>query len=48
METITFLLNHRLTYCFTVDLENIVLKCKFRVRIEQLCVSDEWIETLTV
>jgi len=36
METITFLLNHRLTYCFTVDLENIVLKCKFRVRIEQL------------
>ena len=25
-----------LTYCITVDLGNIVLKCKYRVRIEQL------------
>jgi len=32
METIIFLLNHLLT----VDLGNIVLKCKYRVRIEQL------------
>ena len=36
METIIFLLNHMLTYCITVDLENIVLKCKYRVCIEQL------------
>jgi len=36
METIIFLLNHILTYCITVDLVNIVLKCKYRVRIEQL------------
>jgi len=36
METIIFLLNHLLTYCITVDLENSVLKCKYRVRIEQL------------
>ena len=27
METIIFLLNHMLTYCITVDLGNIVLKC---------------------
>jgi len=25
-----------LTYCITVGLGNIVLKCKYRVRIEQL------------
>jgi len=25
-----------LTYCITVDLGNIVLKCKYRVRIKQL------------
>jgi len=25
-----------LTYCITVDLGKIVLKCKYRVRIEQL------------
>jgi len=36
METIIFLLNHMLTYCITVDLGNIVLKCKYRVHIEQL------------
>ena len=36
METIIFLLNHMLTYCITVDLGKIVLKCKYRVRIEQL------------
>ena len=36
METMNFLLNHMLTYCITVDLGNIVLKCKFRVHIEQL------------
>ena len=29
METIIFLLNHILTYCITVDLGNIVLKCKY-------------------
>jgi len=36
MKTIIFLLNHMLTYCITVDLGKIVLKCKYRVRIEQL------------
>jgi len=36
METIIFLPNHMLTYCIPVDLGNIVLKCKYRVRIEQL------------
>jgi len=36
METIIFLLNHMLTYCITVDLGKIVLKCKYHVRIEQL------------
>ena len=36
METIIFLLNHMLTYYITVDLGKIVLKCKNRVRIEQL------------
>ena len=38
METIIFLLNlnHMSTYCITVDLGNIMLKCKYRVRIEQL------------
>ena len=36
METIIFLLKHMLTYCITVDLRNIVLKCKYRVRIERL------------
>jgi len=36
METIIFLRNHILTYCITVGLGNIVLKCKYRVRIEQL------------
>ena len=36
METIIFLLNHMLTYCITVDLGNIVLKCKYRVHIDQL------------
>ena len=36
METIIFLLNHNLTCCITVDLGKIVLKCKYRVRIEQL------------
>jgi len=36
METIISLLNHMLTYCNTVDLGNSVLKCKYRVRIEQL------------
>jgi len=35
METIIFLLNHMLTYCITVDLGNIVLKCKYRVHIDQ-------------
>ena len=34
METIIFLLNHMLTYCITVDLGNIVLKCKYCVNIE--------------
>ena len=34
--TIIFLLNHMVTYCITVDLGKIVLKCKYRVRIEQL------------
>jgi len=29
METIIVLLNHMLTYCITVDLGKIVLKCKF-------------------
>jgi len=33
METIIFLLNHMLTYCITVDLGNIVLKCKYRAII---------------
>jgi len=36
MKTIIFLLNHLLNYCITVDLGKIVLKCKYRVRIEQL------------
>ena len=36
METIFFLQNHILTYCITVDLGKIVLKCKYRVRIEEL------------
>ena len=36
METTIFLLSHMLTYCITVDLGNIELKCKYRVRIEQL------------
>ena len=36
METIIFLLNYILTYCITVDLGNIVLNCKYRVRIEHL------------
>ena len=36
METIIFLPNHMLTYCITVDLGKIVLKCKYRVRIEQI------------
>jgi len=36
METIIVLLNHMLTYCITVDLRTIVLKCQNRVRIEQL------------
>jgi len=36
METIILLLNHILTYCITVDLGKIVLKCKYRVCIEQL------------
>ena len=36
METILFLLNHILIYCINVDLRKIVLKCKYRVRIEQL------------
>ena len=36
METIIFLLNHMLTYCITIDLGNIVLKCKYRVRIDRL------------
>ena len=36
METKIFLLNHMLTYCIIVDLGKIVLKCKYRVRIEQL------------
>ena len=31
-----FLLNHMLTYCITVELGKIVLKCKYRVGIEQL------------
>ena len=31
-----FLLNHMLTNCITVYLGNIVLKCKYRVRIDQL------------
>ena len=35
-KTIIFLLNHMLTYCVTVDLGKIVLKCKYRVRIEHL------------
>ena len=35
METIIFLLNHILTYCITVDLGKIVLKCKYRVRIDR-------------
>jgi len=34
METKNFLLNHILTYCFTVDLGKIVLKCKHHVHIE--------------
>ena len=34
--TIIFLLNHMLNYCITADLGKIVLKCKYRVRIEQL------------
>jgi len=36
METIIFLLNYMMTNCITVDLGKIVLKCKYRVRIEQL------------
>jgi len=36
METKIFLLNRMLTNCITVDLGNIVLKCLYRVRIEQL------------
>jgi len=36
METKQNLLNNILTYCITADLGNIVLKCKYRVRIEQL------------
>jgi len=36
METIIFLLNHMLTYCITVDLGKIMLKCKYRDRIKQL------------
>jgi len=36
METIIFILNHMLTYCFTVDLGNIVLKCNYRARIEKV------------
>ena len=36
METIICLLNHMLTYCITVDLGNIVFKCKYPVRIMQL------------
>ena len=36
METIDILLNHILTYCMTVDLERIVLKCKNHVCIEYL------------
>jgi len=36
IEKIIFLLNHMLTYCITVDLGNIVLKCKYSVRIKQL------------
>jgi len=35
-ETIILLLNHTLTYCITVDLGKIVLKCKYQVRIKQL------------
>ena len=35
METIIFLPNHMVTYCIT-DLRKIVLKCKYRIRIEQL------------
>ena len=33
METIIFLLNLMLTYCITVDLGKIVLKCKFTQNI---------------
>ena len=36
METIIFLINNMLNYCSTVDLGHIVLKCKYRVHIEQL------------
>ena len=36
METIIFLLNHTLTYCINVHLGKIVLKCQYRVSIEQL------------
>jgi len=36
METIIVLLNHTLTYCINVDFGKIVLKCKYRVCIEQL------------
>ena len=36
METIIFLLNPMLTYCITVDLGNIVLMCKYRVRIYKM------------
>jgi len=36
METLIFLLNHTLTHCINVDLGKIVLKCKYRVRIEHL------------
>ena len=36
METIIFLLNPNMTYCIIVYFGTIVLKCKYRVRIEHL------------
>jgi len=36
METIIFLLNQMLTYCITVDLGKIELKCEYHIRIKQL------------
>jgi len=48
METKIFQLNHMLTYCTTVDVGNIVLKCKYRIRIEQLFDRKSLLSSLDV